>query len=453
MTDAPGAVLKYCAALDRFVQIRRLGLEASAELFRGAALTDRLSYRRLVVAATVMGASTLVPGGWGNDDDPRPADDVEESLFALAVAVNPSLDLSVVAIPVEGADVGVPLLLDGLRPSPSPSPEAFLRMEEELRRRIVGQDEAITAVAAVIRKARAGLKSPRRPVGCFIFVGQTGVGKTELARAVARWLYGTEDRLVRVDCSEYASGHEYAKLIGAPPGYVGHDGGGFLTEALRRTPECVVVFDEIEKAHAKVHHLLLQIFDEGHLTDGRGNRVSFADAVVILTSNVGADEVARIERAIGFRRGAVGPDHDARIQTTRKALEKVFAPEFLNRVDEIVTFRSLTRELQLAVLDVLLAEILARVEGLGLHLTVTKAARHYLVDHGTDLKFGARPLKRAIRRWVENPLADLILSGRLRRGATIVATHRRGRESLSFDVTNATATRRRTQAGNDDPRG
>ncbi|MGM0600510.1 MAG: AAA family ATPase, partial [Candidatus Rifleibacteriota bacterium] len=291
---------------------------------------------------------------------------------------------------------------------------------------------AVTAVAQAIRKARVGLKNPKRPVGSFIFVGQTGVGKTELAKALCEFMTGNETDLVRIDCSEFAMSHEYAKLIGAPPGYIGHNEGGYLTESVKNKPNGVVIFDEVEKAHEKVHNLLLQLLDEGVLTDSKGETVSFRESVIILTTNVGVRDISSEESKPGFRveETTSSPDdkkkleelsHEQKAKITRKSLEKQFPPEFLNRIDDIIVFRALTKEDNLEILNILLEEVTERVSGLNMRIEFTDELKTFLVDKGTDLKYGARPLRRTIHRYIENPLAEAILMGKFNKGDEITA--------------------------------
>jgi len=439
-----GIKMKFCAALDHFVRIRRLDDEQLAALLDDANLTDSASYRRLVVSATVCNYLTdIAPRAFGNDDLSIVSHDIEQGLYELAIIINPELNMQQVTIHVNGDDTQAAVAMLGTSPatpilkshySNHCDSERYLRMERVLSERLVGQEDAITQVASVIRKAKAGLKAPYRPLGCFLFVGQTGVGKTELARCLARFLFESENKLIRIDCSEYAQGHEYAKLIGAPPGYIGHDNGGYLTEAIRSSPGQVVVLDEIEKAHPKVHNLLLQVFDEGVLTDSRGQVVSFSEAVVILTSNLGVEELERLSTSIGFSCDDIPIVQEQRITETRKALERTFPPEFLNRIDEVITFRPLGREALLQVLSILLEEVAERVRAQGMTLSFSPRARAFLIDNGTDPRYGARPLKRAIRRFVENPLADLILSGRMEPSAHITCGYRTRHGRLSFNV-------------------
>ncbi|MEA3309174.1 MAG: AAA family ATPase [Chloroflexota bacterium] len=297
--------------------------------------------------------------------------------------------------------------------------QKLLRMEEALQQRIIGQAEAIHVIADAIRRARAGLKDPRRPIGSFFFLGASGVGKTETAKALADFLFDDEDALQRVDMSEYREGHTVSRLFGAPPGYVGYDKGGQLTEAVRRRPYQVILFDEIEKAHADVWNALLQIIDEGRLTDGQGRVVDFRNTVLIMTSNIGT-QYAREGGVLGFGHGRDEAAEEIEAQHRMKAeLKKTFRPEFINRVDEIIVFNNLTLEAVEQIVDLQLAEVLERLAEYELGVVLTPAAKHWLAEQGYDAQFGARPLRRAIQRYVESPLSVELLRGKFEAGTEI----------------------------------
>ncbi|MBC7287083.1 MAG: ATP-dependent Clp protease ATP-binding subunit [Armatimonadetes bacterium] len=292
----------------------------------------------------------------------------------------------------------------------------LLRMEEELHKYVVGQDEAIKAVSRAVRRARAGIKDPKRPMGSFIFLGPTGVGKTLLARVLARFLFGDENALIRIDMSEYMEKFSVSRLIGAPPGYVGYEESGQLTEAVRRRPYCVVLFDEIEKAHPDVFHLLLQIMEDGRLTDSQGRTVDFKNAVIIMTSNVGARLIAE-SRPVGFtteerERQATSRQRDYQRMKIKvlDELRKTFSPEFLNRVDDIVVFHALTREQIMQIVDLELRPVTEQLAARAIILKVSDAVRNLLAEKGYDPTMGARPLRRAVRRYIEDPLAEFLLS-------------------------------------------
>jgi ATP-dependent Clp protease ATP-binding subunit ClpC len=310
----------------------------------------------------------------------------------------------------------------------------LLRMEEEIHSRLVGQEEAVNAVARAIRRGRSGLKDPRRPVGSFLFLGPTGVGKTELARRLAWFLFGSEDAMIRFDMSEFMERHEVAKLIGAPPGYVGHEEGGKLTEAVRRRPYSVILFDEIEKAHPDVFNILLQLLEDGRLTDGQGHLVNFRNTVIIMTSNVGASEGTRSH--LGFSSG----DEDQAMagwDRTRGAImdavKRTFRPEFLNRVDEMVVFRPLKREELRQIAAMMLDEVVARCGERGISLAVDPQVVERVLDEGFDPKFGARPLRRTIQRMIEDPLSDMMLEGKVPQGARVEAVMEDGRVSFRVE--------------------
>jgi ATP-dependent Clp protease ATP-binding subunit ClpC len=296
--------------------------------------------------------------------------------------------------------------------------QRLLRMEEELHKSVVGQDQAIEAIARAIRRSRAGLKDPRRPIGCFIFSGPTGVGKTELARALARFLFADEQALIRVDMSEYMEKFSVSRLIGAPPGYVGYEDSGVLTKAVRRKPYSVVLLDEIEKAHQDVFNILLQVLDEGRLTDNYGRVIDFKNTVVIMTSNVGAREITR-SKPLGFEQPDSRVSFERMAEKVRDEINKVFNPEFLNRVDDIIVFHPLERHHIAQIVGILFGEVQARLAEERLTLRRTEGATDFLVRHGYDEHFGARPLKRAIQRYVEDPLSEKILQGEFAPGDEI----------------------------------
>ena len=297
-------------------------------------------------------------------------------------------------------------------------PERLLRLEDRLHRRVVGQNDAVSAVSDALRRARAGLRDERRPVGSFMFLGPTGVGKTELARALAELLFDDEANMVRVDMSEYGERHAVSRMIGAPPGYVGYDDAGQLTEAVRRRPYRVVLFDEIEKAHPDVFNVMLQILDDGRLTDGRGRTVDFSQTIIIMTSNVGTEEFSK--GGIGFRAGQPAAEEERHRQAVMDALKKRFKPEFLNRVDEYVVFRPLARPELHEIIDLMLDEVRRRLAERSIGIEVTEAAKDWLEDEGFDPVYGVRPLRRAVERRVENVIAKRILAGEYRNGDTII---------------------------------
>ena len=313
----------------------------------------------------------------------------------------------------------------------------LLHMEESLHGRIIGQERAVQVVAEAIRRARAGLKDPKRPIGSFMFLGPTGVGKTELARSLADFLFDDEDAMVRIDMSEYMEQHTTSRLIGAPPGYVGYDEGGQLTEAVRRRPFRVVLFDEIEKAHPQVFNILLQVLDDGRLTDGHGRTVDFRNTVLILTSNLGTTEFGR-PQGMGFLRHA---DHESESQRLREsvedALKKAFRPEFLNRLDEVVIFDPLTREQIRLIVDLTVSQVQARLDEREITISLTDEARDWLAKEGFDPVFGARPLRRTVQRQIENPLSSRILTGEFPPGAVVEVDVDADGRALTFQATDA----------------
>jgi len=325
----------------------------------------------------------------------------------------------------------------------------LLHMEEFLHKRIVGQDEAITVVSKAIRRARAGLKDTRRPIGVFTFLGPTGVGKTELVRALSEFMFGTEDSMIRLDMSEFMERHSVARLVGAPPGYVGYDEGGQLTEAVRRKNYCVILLDEIEKAHPDVFNILLQIFDDGHLTDSRGRRVDFRNAIVIMTSNIGA-ELIRRDTTLGFSTKTDDAKDAKRAYEVMKdkvtsEVKKVFRPEFLNRIDSQVVFHALSQEHILEIVSLMLSETSKTLLGKGMGLRVTTEAKGLLAKKGFDPTFGARPLRRAIQNMVEDSLSDAVLNDEFGPGDTVVVDVAEEEIVLSKEPTPPEATEESTE--------
>jgi len=300
----------------------------------------------------------------------------------------------------------------------------LLQMEEEMRKQIIGQEEAIQSISKAVRRARAGLKDPRRPIGSFIFLGPTGVGKTELTKALARFLFGSEDALIQLDMSEFMERHTVSRLVGAPPGYVGYEESGQLTEALRRRPYSIIVFDEIEKAHPEAHNMLLQIMEEGHLSDARGRKVDFRNAIIVMTSNVGADMIKR-QSSLGFtlKRDDEEEERTAYDEMRKKlmdSLKRVFRPEFINRVDNVIVFRSLNKQDIEEIVDLELQKVAHRLEEHSIVLNATPKALEVLAELGYDPEMGARPLRRVIQQKVEDPLSDALLSGEFSDGDVIV---------------------------------
>src|SRR5437762_4043045 len=310
----------------------------------------------------------------------------------------------------------------------------LLRMEDELRKRVVGQDEAVTVVSRAVRRNRVGLRDPKRPIGSFIFLGPTGVGKTELARALAAFLFDDEDALIRVDMSEYMEKFSVSRLVGAPPGYVGYEEGGQLTEKVRRKPYSVVLLDEIEKAHPDVFNVLLQVLDDGVLTDSSRRRVDFKNTVIIMTSNLGGRQIASGGRHLGFKQADGSAAQFQEIKSTvNEELKRAFNPEFLNRIDDVIVFHALTRDDMRAIVGILLRLVKERLSAQEIHLEITQEAVELLIDRGFDPSLGARPLKRAIQKLLEDPFAEYILRGQFPAGARIRVA--RKEDHLDFDST------------------
>ena len=311
--------------------------------------------------------------------------------------------------------------------------QRLLRLEEILHERVIGQNEAVKAVAKAVRRARSGLKSPKRPIGSFLFLGPTGVGKTELARTLAEALFDNEDAIIRIDMSEYMEKHAVSRLVGAPPGYVGHDEGGQLTEAVRRKPYSIILLDEVEKAHPDAFNMLLQVLDDGRLTDSQGRTVDFKNTVIIMTSNVGASTIKTTGK-VGFSLASGNEQQEEYEKMKTKvmaALKETFRPEFLNRIDETVVFHSLSKENIMSIVDLMLKELAGQLREQNINLKVDEEVKEKLVDEGYDAAFGARPLRRAIQKLVEDPLAEDLLAGRFQAGSTVrVAIDKDGKIAL-----------------------
>ncbi len=311
--------------------------------------------------------------------------------------------------------------------------QKLLKMREELGKKVIGQEEAITKLTKAIQRTRAGLKDPSRPIGSFIFLGPTGVGKTEMAKVLARYLFDKDEALIRIDMSEYMEKFSVSRLVGAPPGYVGYEEGGILTEKVRRKPYSVVLLDEIEKAHPDVFNILLQVLDDGILTDSLGRKVDFRNTIIIMTSNIGARDIRNMGKGIGFSSGSESFDYAQMKSTIQDALKKVFNPEFLNRIDDVLTFHPLEKEHIYKIIDILGDELFSRIKNLGYEIEMTKGAKDFISDKGFDQKYGARPLKRAIQKYVEDPLAEELLGVEHKEGSVIRIKMNKSRDGLEFD--------------------
>jgi ATP-dependent Clp protease ATP-binding subunit ClpC len=313
--------------------------------------------------------------------------------------------------------------------------QKLIRMEEELHKRVIGQDVAIAAVSRAIRRARAGIKDPKRPSGSFIFLGPSGVGKTELARTLAAFLFGDEGAMIQVDMSEYMEKHSVSRLVGSPPGYIGYDEGGQLTEAVRRKPYSVILLDEIEKAHPDVFNILLQVLEEGKLTDSQGRKVDFRNTIVIMTSNIGAATIAKNQN-FGFSQAEdeSGQSYDDMKGKIMGELKRVFRPELLNRIDEVIVFHKLSREQILHIVDFMLNRLREQLEQHEVTIELTESAKELLVQEGYDPAMGARPLRRAIQRILEDPLADFVLAQQMQPGSTILVNRKDGSDEVTMDI-------------------
>lgn len=323
----------------------------------------------------------------------------------------------------------------------------LVKMAESIRGKVIGQDEAVEKVVKAIQRNRAGLKDPNKPIGSFFFLGPTGVGKTQLAKVLAKFLFDSEDSLIRIDMSEYMEKFSISRLVGAPPGYVGYEEGGQLTEKVRRKPYSIVLLDEIEKAHPDVFNLLLQVLDDGHMTDGLGRKIDFKNTILIMTSNIGARQLADFGTGVGFGTKAQSDSRDENAKAViQNALRKAFSPEFLNRVDDMIMFKSLGKNEILQIIDIELSKLYARINSLGYQVELTEKAKDFIVDKGYDEKFGARPLKRAIQKFIEDPLAEEIIKANLVEGDTIQLDYSDGKEDLIVHIKKAKSSKKSSSA-------
>ncbi len=313
--------------------------------------------------------------------------------------------------------------------------EKLRRMAEDMKSMVIGQDEAIEKVVKAIQRNRVGLKDPKKPIGTFIFLGPTGVGKTELARSLARYMFDSEDALIRIDMSEYMEKFTVSRLIGAPPGYVGYEEGGQLTEKVRRKPYSVILLDEIEKAHPDIYNILLQVLDDGQLTDGLGRKVDFKNTTIIMTSNIGVRQLKDFGDGVGFATQArTASAEETNKAVIEKALKRTFSPEFLNRIDDVIIFNSLTKEHIFKIIDILMKGVMKRLASLGFTLELTEEAKNFIAEKGYDQQFGARPLHRAIQKYLEDPLAEEILNMSIKQGDTMVADLDKENSKIKFTL-------------------
>jgi len=324
--------------------------------------------------------------------------------------------------------------------------EKLRRMGEDLKAMVVGQDDAISKVVKAIQRNRVGLKDPRKPIGSFIFLGPTGVGKTELTRALAKYLFDSEDALIRVDMSEYMEKFSLSRLIGAPPGYVGYEEGGQLTEKVRRKPYSVILLDEIEKAHPDIFNILLQVLDDGQLTDGLGRKVDFKNSIIIMTSNIGARQLKDFGDGVGFATAAkLSNTEESNRGVIERALKRTFSPEFLNRLDDVIIFNSLSEEHINLIIDIIMKDVLKRMNTLGFSLELTDEARKFIAEKGYDQQFGARPLHRAIQKYLEDPLAEEILNHNIKEGDKAIADYDKTQEKIVFTVSKGKDKKEKTE--------
>jgi len=309
----------------------------------------------------------------------------------------------------------------------------LLHMADTMKQRVVGQDKAIEKLTKTIQRTRAGFKEPNRPIGSFIFLGPTGVGKTELAKTLSEFLFDSDDALIRMDMSEYMEKFAVSRMVGAPPGYVGYEEGGLLTEKVRRKPYSVILFDEVEKAHPDVFNLLLQALDEGYMTDSTGRKIDFRNTVIIMTSNIGSRQLKDFGTGVGFGTNTKEANKEKESKMVVEGqLKKFFSPEFLNRIDDIVIFESLSKEHIVHILDIRMRRMLRRIEDLGYTIQITTKAKEFLAEKGFDADFGARPLQRALQKYLEEPLAEKVLEGTLKEGDKLKIDHKASSEVLEI---------------------
>ena len=308
----------------------------------------------------------------------------------------------------------------------------LMNMEDDLHKRVIGQDQAIKTVSKAIRRSRSGLKDPKRPIGSFMFLGPSGVGKTELAKTIAEFLFENEETLIQVDMSEYMEKHSVSKLVGSPPGYVGYDEGGQLTEMVRRKPYSVILLDEIEKAHPDVFNILLQIFEDGHLTDSQGKRVDFKNTVIIMTSNLGAREIQK-NTPMGFKTiDTEDLSYEEIKEKVMSELKRVFRPEFLNRIDEVIVFHKLTEKQVFNIMDLMMSRLGQALELQGIMIDIKKSAKDLLLEKGYDPAMGARPMRRAIQNLIEDPISEKIIAGEVKSGQKVVVKSKDGK--MQFEI-------------------
>ncbi len=438
-------MIKYFDLIDEFIKVRCCSEDLLQEL-HGAPIANKSDYRHRVVRSCVPTFESEVLGAVRRMDEGYDPEIVEELLYQICIDVNPSLEIHQVSIPSNEDGNQAMLNDDPFLPRPGNDQarqQLFRRvtnLERSLRQKVIGQDSAITSLVRAVKKAAVGLKRPTHPVGTFLLVGRTGTGKTELAKSMAKSLFDDPTAMIRVDCSEYALPHEYAKLIGSPPGYIGHNEGGFLTEGIKKKPTSVVLFDEVEKAHYKVHNLLLQLLDEGIITDSKGQTVSFHQALILMTSNLGIEKIDAVRTRMGFsaahQRQSLN-DIDLK-EVTNEALSEFFRPEFVNRIDEVIMFNPLDEKVCQRIAGNMLREVSELLKRRGITATFSAQVRVRLAKQGFSEEFGARELRRLIKRHIEDPLTELILDNDLGTGAKVQVRVKGGQYMFSHTEASVT---------------
>lgn len=418
-------VLKYCEVIDEFIKIRVFADDEQDAVLETSQVTNRRAYQRSVVEACVVDYKDAVLPLFKKFNRIYKPEALEDVLYQICIEVNPHLEIHQVSLPLSGESTAA--LDEGAQLRRDLAGRVY-GLERDLLSHIIGQNDAVRILAKAIKKAAVGLKDPKKPIGVYLMVGSTGSGKTELAKQIAESAFGKSGLLVRVDCSEFALPHEYAKLIGAPPGYIGHNEGGFLTEAVKSRKTCVVLFDEIEKAHHKVHNLLLQLMDEGTLTDGKGNVVQFNQTMILLTSNLGVKEIEGVRNRCGFDRARREHLSDAeQREAIQAAMKSTFSPEFLNRLDDVVIFNTLTVKDCQRIAHLQLNDVAGYLRSTGVTLRCSQRIESQIARMGYSEEYGARELRRVIKSQIENPLAELLLEGRFGSGDCITVNIRRGK--------------------------
>lgn len=431
-------MIKYFDLIDEFIKVRCCSEDLLQEL-HSAPITNKSDYRYRVVRACVPTFETEVLRAVRRMDEGYDPEIVEELLYQICIDVNPSLEIHQVSIPSNEDGEQIAINEDPFVPRPGndQARQSLFRrvtsLERTLRQQIIGQDTAISSLVRAVKKAAVGLKRPTHPVGTFLLVGRTGTGKTELAKSMAKSLFDDPTAMIRVDCSEYALPHEYAKLIGSPPGYIGHNEGGFLTEGIKKKPTSVVLFDEVEKAHYKVHNLLLQLLDEGIITDSKGQTVSFHQALILMTSNLGIEKIDAVRTRMGFsaahQRQSLN-DIDLK-EVTNEALREFFRPEFVNRIDEVIMFNPLDEKVCQRIAGNMLREVSDLLKRRGISTSFSPQVRVRLAKEGFSEEFGARELRRLIKRNIEDPLTELILDNDLGAGSKVQVRVKGGKYQFS----------------------